>query len=125
MNEEVILRARSGEHGPARAAVRRFNGGQRIGKAVPFAAGGVLLGAGSVVIPGVHLISTWALPLLGFGLAWYMYSRVGAVDAVEGDCPACGEAMRAEGGPWEEPMWVRCGRCNVPLQVELQRPMGD
>ncbi|MCB9693953.1 MAG: hypothetical protein H6736_19265 [Alphaproteobacteria bacterium] len=124
MKEEVTLEARKGGSGPATADIDRFSGGQRLMKALPIALGGLLLGAGSIVIPGVHLISTWAIPLLGFGIAWYYYSRVGAVGSVEGSCPACGEGMVAEGGPWEDPMWVRCPKCNEPLQVKLSTPMG-
>lgn len=123
MKEDITLEDRDGNSSPGKAVVHRYSTGQRLGKSVPIAVGGVLLGAASIVIPGVHLISTWAIPLLSFGIAWYFFSRIGAVEAVEGTCPACGASMGSDGGPWEDPMWVRCDQCNKPLQVKLSTPM--
>lgn len=124
MKEDVTLKSRDGNTSPGTAEVARYSSGQRLGKALPIAIGGTLLGAATIVIPGVHLISTWAIPLLAIGIAWYFFSKLGAVDGVQGACPACGEAMNAEGGPWEDPMWVRCNHCNQPIEVKLATPMG-
>ncbi|MCB9675951.1 MAG: hypothetical protein H6737_12585 [Alphaproteobacteria bacterium] len=121
--ESVSLKAREGGTGQGEADVVRFSNGQRLSKAVPIAIGGFVLGAASIVIPGVHLISTWAIPLLSLGIAWYFFGKRGSVRRVTGTCPACGEAMDAEGGDWEDPMYVRCDKCEKPIQVLLASPM--
>ena len=124
MKEDITLEDREGQSAGATALVDRYSSGARLGKGVGIAVGGLVLGAATIVIPGVHLISTWAIPLLAFGIAWYFYNKLGAVTEVQGTCPSCGASMQSEGGAWEDPMWVRCSGCNTPLQVKLSAPMG-
>jgi hypothetical protein len=123
MKEDITLKSRGGATTDASAEVQRFSSAQRLSKALPVAVGGTVLGLCTIVIPGVHLISVWLIPLLSLGIAWYFYSRIGAVDSVTGPCPDCEAEMTAEGGPWEEPMWLRCSACNKPLEVRLSTPM--
>lgn len=124
MREEVTLATRDGKTGVGVTDVQRFSAGQRMSKAVPIAVGGTILGLCTIVIPGVHFISTWLIPLLSIGTAFYFYSKLGAIGAVTGTCPSCDKDLAAEGGAWEEPMWVRCSACNTPVEVKLQTPMG-
>jgi hypothetical protein len=124
VKEEVTLAARDGATTAGTAVVERFASGQRMTKAVAIGVGGTILGLCTIVIPGVHFISTWAIPLLSIGIAFYFYNKLGSIGAVAGECPACGAPVAAEGGPWEDPMWVRCSACNAPVEVRLSTPMG-
>ena len=123
MKESVQLAARGGGETVGNTEVTRFSSGRRMGQAAGIAVGGILLGAATIVIPGVHLISTWAIPLLSFGIAAYLFSRRGVIGAVTGECPSCHQQMNSPGGAWEDPMWVRCNQCEAPVEVKLSTPM--
>lgn len=124
MREPVTVEDRHHEQAEGTAEVVRFNTAQRLTRAVPVAVIGTIVGLGTIVIPGLHLVSTWAIPLLSIGIAAYLYQRRGTVDRVQGSCPSCSAALDADGGAWEDPMWVRCKSCEAPLQVVLKTPMG-
>lgn len=120
MSGEVVrLEARDGGVAEGSAEVTRYSSGQRLGKALLVGIGGTIVGICTIVIPGLHFVTTWLVPLLSIGTAIYLYGRKGAVSAVKCTCPGCSEAMEAEGGAWEDPMWVRCNHCNTPLRVVL------
>lgn len=121
--ETVELRDRSGAAVEAQADLRRYSDAARMARGLPIAVGGVVLGACSILIPAVHLISTWLLPLLGGFIGWYVYRIRLVVGAVRGTCPKCGEAFEAEGGTWDEreALWLRCNHCAHPLQLTPRR----
>lgn len=123
MQENVTVEDREKSRSEGTAEVTRFSGSQRLMKAVGVGVGGTILGLCTIIIPGLHFVTTWLLPLLSIGIAIYLYGRKGAVAAVKTTCPACGDPIEAEGGAWEEPMWVRCPKCQAPLQVILANPM--
>lgn len=118
--EAITLRARDGACSDGQAQLTRWPLGVRAGRASAIAASGVLAGAASVIIPAVHLVSTWLIPLLSFGIAAYVLQVRARVDRIEGVCPKCGETLSA--GPFgaatdDEPLWVRCPSCTLPLEV--------
>ncbi|MEZ4316002.1 MAG: hypothetical protein R3F61_00790 [Myxococcota bacterium] len=123
MGETVTLKARDGAVVEGQAEVSRFSNGQRLSKALPVGIGGTLLGLGTIVIPGLHLVSTWAIPLLSWGIAWYFFNKRGSLGTVSAMCPSCGKPMQAEGGAWEDPMYVRCDKCMTPFEVAVATPV--
>lgn len=40
---------------------------------------GILLGAGTILVPGLHLVGTWACPLLGAAAAMWLWTRATVV----------------------------------------------
>ena len=123
MRENVSLSGRGGGAARGTAAVLRYTDADRLRRAVPIGVGGTLLGLCTIVIPGVHLISTWLIPLISLYVASYFYNRQGAIDDVQFTCPECDAASQSEGGAWEDPMWVRCSACSKPIRVTLDTPM--
>ncbi len=121
--EPVSLKARDGTVVEGTAEVTRYTDGQRLSRALPVGIGGTILGLCTIVIPGLHFVSTWLVPLLSIGTAMYLYNRKGLLGVTRATCPSCGEQMQAEGGPWEDPMYVRCNHCNTPMEVTLARPL--
>ncbi|HHO50636.1 MAG TPA: hypothetical protein ENK18_07115 [Deltaproteobacteria bacterium] len=120
-SEQVTLRQRKGEPVEATAEVVRYGSGERTTRAGSIAGAGVVLGGLSILIPGVHLISTWLLPLLGLGIASYYYRIRAKVGRITGTCPSCGEAMSISdvGTVTDEAVWVRCDKCSHPLELVL------
>ena len=124
--ETVELRQRTGDPVQGTAEVTRRSAAVRATLALGIAVGGTLLGVATIVIPGVHLISTWLFPLLAVGIAVYV-SRIHArVGPVSGSCPACAEELSipAPGSIADEAVWVRCAHCQHPLELRL-REQGD
>lgn len=121
--EGATLTPRRGEPVPARVQVERLSDGQRLSRALPVGIGGTVLGLATIPVPGLHFVAPWLVPLLSIGAARYLYNRRATVGAVTGTCPACQGDVAANGGAWEEPMWVRCSACNAPLELKLERPI--
>lgn len=120
-SEQVTLKQRQGDPVEAMAEVVRYGPGDRTTRAGTIAGAGVVLGGLSILVPGVHLISTWLLPLLGLGIAAYYYRIRAKVDRITGTCPNCGEAMSIGevGTVTDEAVWVRCDKCSHPLELVL------
>lgn len=121
MSEPIALRARSGARTEGTAVITRWSGPRRGARAISIAVAGLLIGMATVIIPAVHLVSTWLIPLLSLGIAWYVVQIRSRVDRVEGVCPSCGASISA--GPFgaatdDEPLWVRCPSCTIPLEVQ-------
>ena len=119
--ETVTLAQREGEPVSGTAEVTRYSAAARAARAWGLAIAGIVIGAASIVVPGVHLISTWLIPLLAIGLALYVRrirARVGLINAT---CPSCGEPMSIEspGAVADEAVWVRCDKCTHPLELRL------
>ena len=123
MREQVTIEDRNKQQAEGTAEIHRFGPSQRLMKALAVGVGGTIVGLCTIVIPGVHFVAPWLLPLLSIGIAFYLYGRKGTCDSVKTTCPACSASIEAEGGPWEEPMWVRCPECEAPLQVIPQTPL--
>lgn len=117
--EQVRLHTRDDRVVDGTAEVIRRSTAERAGRAGGIALAGVALGAVSIAIPVVHLISTWLIPLIGFVLAYFVYRTAVVVPEVRCTCPDCGAETVMAGGAWEDPMWVRCTSCTLPLSVEL------
>lgn len=117
--EPVRLHTRDKRTVDASAEVVRADEGRRIAKAGAIFAAGLVAGLASIVVPVVHLVSTWALPLLGAAGAYFVYNQRVVIGRVRGTCPLCEAPLDAEGGALEDPMWIRCQACQGPLRLEL------
>lgn len=124
--ETLRLRTRDGREITGRAEVARVGASARLVRGGGLALGGLLLGGASIFVPGVHLISTWLIPLLAFGVAAYVVRIRARVGVVELTCPACGAEGRTEpvGALADEAVWIRCPSCAVPLELLLGDPEG-
>ncbi len=99
--------------------MRRLSSLSRALRAGAFLLGGLLGGALSLPIPLAHLVLPWLLPIVGAVGAVLAFQGRGRVTEVVGTCVDCGAPFTADGGPLEEPLWIRCPACNVPLRVQL------
>ncbi|MCB9684277.1 MAG: hypothetical protein H6735_04450 [Alphaproteobacteria bacterium] len=124
-SEPFELKTRRGVASVATAEVVRTSRGTRYARAVAICVGGILIGAGTIIIPLVHFVAPWGIPLLSFALAAYVLTLRGRVLAVEGPCPACGEtaSFGDQGTLSNDPIWVLCPHCKEPLQMTPQ--VGD
>lgn len=119
MAQEVItLRAEDGTTSRASAEVYRYSPGYRTLKAAAWIGGGIVGGGLCIIIPVLHLITTWALPLLGivFGLR---ASRTHLeILQISGPCPACRASISMPGGgTGERPLVAPCPECEAPLTL--------
>ena len=73
--------------------VARYSDAARIAIGTLWIVGGFAGGAMFIVVPIVHLVSTWALPLGGILLGMRAFKRRVVLYNVAGTCPACGEAV--------------------------------
>ncbi|MHC5025091.1 MAG: hypothetical protein ACYTGG_14505 [Planctomycetota bacterium] len=118
--EAVTVRAADSGSAAADADVTRYGSLERSLKAGLYIAGGLIGGAACIIVPVLHLVTTWALPLLGI-LAGVRAARVEAIIRdIRGRCPACDEPIELAGGSMgKEPMLAACPRCRAALEVGL------
>ena len=119
--EPATLLTRDGRRAEALADVVRVSGPGRLVRAGVPVLGGLVLGAATLPIPGLHFFAPWFLPLLGLGMGWYLAGVRARVASASGPCPACGGPVDAGdlGGIGAEPVWLRCDGCGVPLELRL------
>lgn len=120
--ESVRLHTRDKRTIEAQAEVIRYSQGARIGRALAVGVGGFVVGAATIVIPVAHLILPWLIPILGLFGAWYVLHTGARVPEVRAKCPDCGKEFAVEGGPWEDPLWIRCPDCTLPMRVDIDDP---
>ena len=109
---------RDGRVAEVRVEVRRYSTGRRALTAAAIAGGFTVIGAATIVVPGVHFVAPWLLPILGIGIGIYLFRREMVIGTVEGDCPNCATPMTlTEGGAvGNDPLWLRCPSCTTPLE---------
>lgn len=116
--EPIVLHTREGTDVPASAEVVRYGEGVRMAKAAALVLGGLVGGAVLIVVPVLHLISTWLLPLAGIAGAVLVYRTTLRVSRVEATCPSCGEDFTVEESMAQDD-WIRCTHCTHPLQLDV------
>ena len=125
VQESATLRLRDGRTAVASVAVERRSAGVRAVRAGWMAGAGLVLGVASVVVPILHLVSTWALPLAGAIGAWFAWNSATFIGAVRAACPACAaDAEIAPNGALDSPHWLRCPHCQAPLELSLESQRG-
>ena len=118
--ETITLRAEDGTDTTASAEVFRYGSGARTLKSIAFIGGGVLGGAACIIIPVLHLITTWALPLVGILAGVRAYRTHAQVLQVAGPCPKCGESVALPGGSMgEHSLTQPCPECEAVLEMVI------
>lgn len=117
VREPVTLRAKGDAREGSAEVVRYSLTGRRV-------KGGIYLGAGItggavfIIVPVLHLCTTWALPLAGLVACIVTLRTELRMRKVSGPCPACGEEIGLGGGAGGlVSEW--CPRCKVPIQISL------
>lgn len=115
-SETVELKPRKGDSTSGLAVITRVPSGIRAAKASGFVAVG-LLGVGTVVVPGVHFVGPWLIPLVGIGLGWSTWKKDKVVHSVNGSCPHCGASASWSDVVVDDQIWERCPACREPIEV--------
>lgn len=85
---------------------------------VMWAAGGIIGGTACIIVPVLHLITTWGLPLLGIVMAVRTWRREIVIYQPQGICPNCDEKFELHGGATNETGWQVCPHCNAQLRLQ-------
>lgn len=115
----VELRRRNGDTSRGMAELTRRSETAKLALATGLIVGSVILGLGSIFIPIAHFVLPWAIPLIGFVLAFYLINQKGTLSEVRMSCPACQEPGTVPGGELEDPMWRKCPACGEPFTVAV------
>jgi hypothetical protein len=117
-SEAVLIEHVAGDAARGEAAdVARYSDFARISIGVMWIVGGLLGGLMFIVVPIVHLITTWALPLGGILLGVRAFKRRLVFYQISGTCPACREPIDLIGGLVDDPAWQVCPKCESKLSV--------
>lgn len=87
--------------------------------AAAFVMGGLVGGLVFIVVPVLHLCTTWALPLLGILAGVRAWAAEVALRQIEGPCPHCGQTTRLEGGSGVGPHVDNCTDCKKQVEATL------
>jgi hypothetical protein len=128
--EPIVLATADGTAEPAAsqpgvAEVLRYSDVGRITMGTLYIVAGFLGATMCIVVPVAHLITTWALPLVGILMGLRTYKRRVVLYAPEGVCPVCGEAIQfSPGGSIDDPSWQTCPKCKAALRVRPATGVG-
>ncbi|MCP4804326.1 MAG: hypothetical protein GY913_22815 [Proteobacteria bacterium] len=126
MSVPVLVRTDTGKSKPGTATLIEHDVSKRGPKAAALAIGGLVAGACSAFIPVVHFVATWALPLLGFFLAWRVWSTASELVRIGTTCPGCDKTVELPGGQYGGGrMEEQCPDCMRPLTVERTSKESD
>ena len=115
----VVVKTDTGKQTTGVGTLIEHPASKRGPKAAAFAIGGLIAGACAIPIPGVHLIATWALPLLGLFLAYRTWSTATELVRIKTACPGCEKSVELPGGQYSGGrMDEQCPDCMRPLTVE-------
>ena len=115
--EPITLKTADGSSGPAVAEIIEYSSSARITKAVLLMVGGVLGGAACIIVPVVHLFTTWGLPLAGVLLGIRALRTRRKLDRVAGKCPGCEAEIELVGGALTDSTRRKCFKCAAPLEL--------
>ena len=113
--EPVIFETADGASGPAVAEIAHYGAGARISKAIFYIVAGFVGGAACIIVPVVHLLTTWGLPLVGILMGVRALRTHERIVTAAGPCPVCGEPVELPGGSMTD---VRiCSACKASLTL--------
>ncbi len=115
----ITLRAQDGRTAPAAATIDRYPTAARVGKAVAFFVGGLAGGTACIIVPVLHLVTTWALPLAGIVMGLRTLKIEQRLSRINGTCPACSQRIELRGGPVKAAIWRVCPECDKDLEIVL------
>jgi ribosomal protein S27AE len=122
MERPVQLRNEAGATQPATGQWAEHAASERGLKAAVFGVGGFLAAAPLILIPVLHLITTWLLPLLGIVAAVGAWRTSARLTRVRGDCPSCSESIQLDGGRFTAAMHDSCPACS---RLVFMAPLKD
>ena len=117
---EVTIATELGESRDGRGLFRSFAKGARLAKAGAVLVGSIALGACTIVIPVVHFIAPWLLPLAGTIAAVSIAKTEASLTEIEGSCPACETSVKLGGGRAIFPIREACDSCSRPLLISVK-----
>jgi hypothetical protein len=118
--ESISIHTAGGAETAGEAEIVRYSTSSRIIQATLWAIGGLLGGTACIIIPVVHLFTTWGLPLLGILMAVRTMRREIVIHEPTGTCPHCKEKIELAGGAANDPEWQVCPHCKTAIQVRPQ-----
>ena len=84
---------------------------------------GFVGGAACIIIPVLHLVTTWGLPLLGIVLGLRAYRTQATIEEGTATCPACDTPFELEPlNVAAEPPTVVCPACSQQVEIVLPTP---
>ena len=119
---DLGIRDEAGARAPGRGQLTTYSDSARFRRAALFLGAGILGGAMFIVVPILHLFTTWALPLAGLLAAVHAVRTRGTVTDIRGACPACETEITLEGGRAEFPLRDACTNCHRPLLIIQSDP---
>ncbi len=99
------------------AELVRYGATSRRLRAAGLIALGFVSGTVCIIVPVLHLVTSWALPLLGIWLGLRALRIPIKVLEVRGRCPGCGEHLELCGGEPSDPR--TCPGCGRALELVL------
>jgi len=117
----LSLRAQDGRTAPAAAVIDEYPSGVRLATAVAFFAGGFMGAAACIIVPILHLVTTWALPLAGILMGLRTLRIEHRLGSITGTCPLCEQRITLRGGPVKASNWRVCPSCRKDVEVVIER----
>jgi hypothetical protein len=118
--EQIVISSSENDVIKTTAEVERYSQTNRVLRASAYVAAGLLGGTVCIVIPLVHLITTWGLPALGIYMAYRTMQREVVLKAIEAACPNCKETIQLTGGGLNDHHWQVCHNCHARLHIAVQ-----
>ncbi len=115
--EPVVFKTADGESGPAVAEIAYYGSAARISRAILYIVAGFVGGAACIIVPVVHLLTTWGLPLVGILMGVRALRTHQRIVTVAGPCPGCGEPVDLPGGSMTDA--GSCTACKASLTIIL------
>ncbi len=116
---KLTVSTETGATGPVVGRLVTYPQGLRILVATIWLLVGFGGAAALIVVPIVHLFSTWGLPLAGILGALNTLKTAKRVSHVTGQCPACKGKLLLAGGRAVFPLRDACEHCSRPLILNL------
>ena len=116
---KLTVSTETGATGPGEGRLVSYPQGLRILVASIWLLVGFGGAAALIVVPIVHLFSTWGLPLAGILGAMNAIKTTERVSHVTGQCPACKGKLLLAGGRAVFPLRDACEHCSRPLILNL------
>jgi len=119
VNENVVfvVKAETGQSAEVQGRFTTYPQGMRIVSALIWLGIGFGGALAFIVVPVLHLLTTWALPLAGLMGAWNSLRTVSRVSHLTGRCPVCQGKLLLAGGRAIFPVRDQCEHCSRPLLI--------
>ncbi len=117
---QLTIQTEGGDARPGSGTFTAIDDTARFGKAAAFLLGGLAGAAVFIVVPVLHLITTWALPLVGVVACAATLGTKSTLTDITGSCPGCGADISLKGGKAVFPFRDACPDCSRPLLLKPQ-----